>query len=518
MADISVQFQDGTSHVYKNVPDSVSRDAAIARAQKDFGKEITNISRGALPAVKPTSEESQMPEVPEWGIKHPTLYGIAGAARETLGPILEGAGAIGGSILGGAAGAPAGPAGVVGGGVAGSGLGYGAAKEITGLADVALGNKPRQNLQQQTANALRNVREGMLMEGGGQAAYPVLKTIGKGAESVVSNLIGGLGTHTGAESLRSLARAGMASPERAAIARANLRGEEAMTNVLEDAQAALQTMRASRGTTYREGMENIAGANKELAFKPIEDSFNALEDSYKIDGTWKVGKETQNKLTEIKDVLTEWKNKPELHTTMGFDALKQRIDDLMPSSLEAGQGRRAVSKIRNDVKNIIVKQNPEYAKTMKDYESAIELEREIERALSLGQKASADTAMRKLQSLTRNNVNTNYGNRLQLARALEQYGGANIMDRVAGQAMSSAVPRGLGGIQAGGTAVASMTNPAFLATLPFQSPRLMGEAALASGVAGRKAGQVANALRQRGINQDTLRRAAELGYIQGQQQ
>ena len=203
---------------------------------------------------------------------------------------------------------------------------------------------------------------------------------------------------------------------------------------------------------------------------------------------------------------------------MGFDALKQRIDDLMPSSLEAGQGRSAVSKIRYDVKQIIVKQNPEYAKTMKDYESAIELEREIERALSLGQKASADTAMRKLQSLTRNNVNTNYGNRLQLARALEQYGGANIMDRVAGQAMSSAVPRGIGGIQAGGTAVASMTNPAFLATLPFQSPRLMGEAALATGVAGRKAGQVANALRQRGINQDTIRRAAELGYIQGNQQ
>lgn len=485
--------------------------------------DLTKVSDAGLsvlqqPKAQPTSEQSQMPEVPEWGIKHPTLYGIAGAARETLGPILESVGAIGGSILGGAAGAPAGPAGVVGGGIAGSGLGYGAAKEITGLTDVALGNKPQQTLQQKTAQALRNVAEGGMMEAGGQAAYPVLKTIGKGAESVISNVIGGLGTHTGAESLRSLARAGMASPERAAIARANLRGEEAMTNVLEDAQAALQAMRASRGTTYREGMKNIAGGNKVLDFKPIEDSFNVLEDSYKIDGTWKVGKDTQNKLAEIKDVLTEWKNKPELHTTMGFDALKQRIDDLMPSSLEAGQGRRAVSKIRNDVKNIIVKQNPEYAKTMKDYETAISLEHEIERSLSLGEKASADTAMRKLQSLTRNNVNTNYGNRLQLAKALEEYGGANIMDRVAGQAMSSAIPRGLGGVQASGAAIAGISNPMFWASLPFQSPRLMGEAALASGVAGRKIGEVANALRKYGVNQDTLRRAAELSYIQGNQQ
>ena len=46
MADISVQFEDGTSHVYKNAPDSISREDAISRAQKDFGKQIVNISRG----------------------------------------------------------------------------------------------------------------------------------------------------------------------------------------------------------------------------------------------------------------------------------------------------------------------------------------------------------------------------------------------------------------------------------------------------------------------------------------
>ena len=42
---------------------------------------------------------------------------------------------------------------------------------------------------------------------------------------------------------------------------------------------------------------------------------------------------------------------------------------------------------------------------LKDLKEAI---KEIEKALSLNNRASADTAMRKLQSLTRNNVYTNY--------------------------------------------------------------------------------------------------------------
>lgn len=46
MADITVQFSDGTSHIYKNAPDSATQDDVIARAAKDFaGKEVTNLER-----------------------------------------------------------------------------------------------------------------------------------------------------------------------------------------------------------------------------------------------------------------------------------------------------------------------------------------------------------------------------------------------------------------------------------------------------------------------------------------
>jgi hypothetical protein len=48
MADITVQFADGTSHVYKNAPDNLTPADVTARAQKDFsGKQIKHLDRAA---------------------------------------------------------------------------------------------------------------------------------------------------------------------------------------------------------------------------------------------------------------------------------------------------------------------------------------------------------------------------------------------------------------------------------------------------------------------------------------
>ena len=127
---------------------------------------------------------------------------------------------------------------------------------------------------------------------------------------------------------------------------------------------------------------------------------------------------------------------------------------------------------------------------MKGYSESSDLIKEIERTLSLGDKASADTAMRKLQSLMRNNVNTNYGQRLSLAQELSNAGGKDLMPALAGQAMNSLTPRGLQGASnvptaylaygAGGPALA-------VADVLSSSPRVVGETAY-------KYGQMAGAL------------------------
>jgi hypothetical protein len=123
---------------------------------------------------------------------------------------------------------------------------------------------------------------------------------------------------------------------------------------------------------------------------------------------------------------------------------------------------------------------------MKGYSEASDTIKEIERALSLGQKASADTSMRKLQSLMRNNVNTNYGQRTQLADALRQAGGQDFMPSLAGQALSSAMPRGIQSALSGtgGAGLALTGNiPAAAGLAAVSSPRLMGEAFYGAGKA-----------------------------------
>ena len=118
-------------------------------------------------------------EVPEWGTRNPRLYDLAGAAREVLGPVVEAGGAVLGGITGGLAGAPVGPVGVAGGAAGGAGLGYGIAKELTGMADVALGNKPQPQLADQATQAAQNVLEGATYETGGRVLGDVIGRVGK---------------------------------------------------------------------------------------------------------------------------------------------------------------------------------------------------------------------------------------------------------------------------------------------------------------------------------------------------
>jgi hypothetical protein len=179
------------------------------------------------------------------------------------------------------------------------------------------------------------------------------------------------------------------------------------------------------------------------------------------------------------DDVAEWKqlDPAQFHTPEGFDALKRRIGGVLESlPFEEKTARLAAGKVYSAVKGSIEKQAPGYSKVMADYTRASEQITEIERAFSLGGRASQDTAMRKLQSLSRNNVNTNYGNRLDLARSLESEGGVNLMPAISGQAMNSWTARGLGG-QAENLAtlgLAAFHNPAAALALPLQSPKAVG--------------------------------------------
>lgn len=306
----------------------------------------------------------------------------------------------------------------------------------------------------------------------------------KGITSAAKNTVG-LTTGAGGETFSTAYKAGK---EGGTSFLENMRGNVPMTDVLDSAKDALSKMRMDRGNQYRSGMIDISNDKSVIDFAPIDKATQSLKTMGSFKGQV-INKNAAGTVDEISDVVNQWKNldPTEYHTPEGLDALKKSIGDIRDATQFGTPGRKAADTAYNSVKAQIELQAPTYAKVMKDYSQASQALTEIEKSLSLGNKAAADTSMRKLQSLMRNNVNTNYGNRLDLAKKLEEQG-ADILPAIAGQAASSFTPRGLQGLAASGAGIASFMNPATLAALPFASPRLMGEAAYGLGAMNRGIG------------------------------
>jgi hypothetical protein len=246
-------------------------------------------------------------------------------------------------------------------------------------------------------------------------------------------------------------------------------------------------------------MAQIKSATQPIPFQPIVKHYQELVKTLYQNGMRVASDAAMKKANEIGTVLQEWAANPSAHTAGGFDALKRRIDSLMPSALTDDNANvaRLVTSARNAVKETIIQNAPDYADVMKNYEQSISAQREIERALSLKKSNAADTALRKLQSITRNNVNTNYGGRVAGVKQLEAAGAPNIMPSLAGQALNSYLARGLvtPAMIAGGIA-GGFINPAFLFGSLAASPRLVGEGAYLAGVSKRLAGKIPLPTRQ----------------------
>lgn len=334
----------------------------------------------------------------------------------------------------------------------------------------------------------------------GASGYPVIKgavMAGKAARDLVGTTVAnvlGATTGAGAEAVKSAFNAGK-SNSRAFLD--SLAGRTNMTDVIAHAKAALTKMRADRSAEYSANMAGVSADKTVLDMAPIVAAAKNASSGVKYKGQV-VRKNAADTIDEISAKVDEWAklNPAEYHTPEGLDALKQAVGDIWEKTLPGTSARRAADAVRHAIKGEIRKQAPEYDKAMRAYSEASDLLDELTRTFSLGEKSSKDTAMRKLQSIMRNNVSTNFGNRLSLMRELETKGGVNLAPELAGQSMSSWMPRGLAlPAELGAGAVASALNPSaiggMMAAAPFASPRMMG---LASYGAGRIAGAPAMAL------------------------
>ena len=358
----------------------------------------------------------------------------------------------------------------------------------------------------------------------GAATGPVgeaIKPLAQGAGYLGKQILG-VSTGAGSDAVGEAFKAGATrNPQFLA----NLRGDVPASDILEAAQSGLQTLKNQRRQAYEQGIQTTNKNQVFLDFKPIETTFQDTLKGLTVKGVGgvtasRVGDKTLREIDQIKNVVDEWKTKPELHTAEGLDALKRRIDDLYSNDMSK-EAKSVLTQTRGQVKNTIVKQDPNYAKTMRDYEQSLGLERELETALGLGDRTSIDSAIRKLQSLTRNNANTSYQYRQQLADILKKEAGVDLMPALSGQALNSVAPRGLQKLLPSFTAGSAVTGALNLGaegllplvTLPLQSPRVVGEGAYMAGKAAQPFINLANSgtQEQRNLAKLLMMKAAQQG-------
>ncbi|MES5485946.1 hypothetical protein QMZ05_24600 [Bradyrhizobium sp. INPA03-11B] len=310
----------------------------------------------------------------------------------------------------------------------------------------------------------------------------------------------GLTTGAGPEAIKIAARSGYEGGEAARAFRENMTRAAPMEDVVNDARNAVSQMRRERGDAYRTAMQGIGADKTILSWNDVDTALGDMDRVATFKGQ-SLSPSTEAMRDKITGVIDDWKNlrASEFHTPEGFDALKKKVGDLRDAAQRGTPERLVADQAYSAIRKTIVDQAPEYSKAMKGYEQASALIKEMETTLSAKPNAPVDRTLRKLQSVLRDNVNTAYGRRAELANYLVNAGAPRLMEKLAGQALSSWAPRGLNRMLAAGamesvpmalglgTAGAHGAAFAGLGALPTMSPRLMGEASYGAGRAARMA-------------------------------
>lgn len=329
-------------------------------------------------------------------------------------------------------------------------------------------------------------------------AIPVAGPLARLGTKAGSRLVGeGLGvtTGTGYGAIKSAYQASKQGGRAGEAFQGGLRGKISPEEIVEEAKSALGNVISNRNKAYEATLGTLKTKTKEYDTTPIIQAFNkqledfgvffndkGLPDFSRSPGLGRYEKD----LTQMSRTLADWGKRPGDKTIVGIDKLKQTLDDFRIGSSDSRKFDSFVTNLRNKAQGLI-KGEPQYDKLVKEYGESTGLIKEIQRGLSLGDKAQTDTAFRKLTTALR----TNNEFRKQLVEELNRETGGTLLPKIAGQQLSELFPRGLtrvveGAIGAGAIASGVGIIPVLKVAL-VTSPRVIGEIVGALGFTGRVA-------------------------------
>jgi len=349
--------------------------------------------------------------------------------------------------------------------------------------------------------------------GAGIASIPYVgKAIARGGQEIL-----GATTGTGAGTIKQFSEAIVGGGEGADIARGALRGNIAPQDIVDEARTAFGTIIKNRSDDYSTQLSKIKTKTNVIDHTPIIQKFNKQLEDFGVfsnaDGTPNFSRAPglgryEKDLQGLSKTLAEWGTREGDSTIAGVDKLKQVIDDFRIGSQDSKKFDTFVTSLRSEAKNIIrnnltkskdLKTLLTYDKMLGDFEKSTKDIREIQKALSLGDKASTDTAFRKLSTVLR----TNNEMRRQAVKELNDITGGTLIPKIAGQQLSEILPRGLartlGTVGAGAGLVSGAGIVPMLKLALVSSPRAVGEILNVLGIVGNKANIVKNALLKAGV-------------------
>ena len=318
-----------------------------------------------------------------------------------------------------------------------------------------------------------------------EVAKPILRVAGRAVAEVF-----GIGLGTGGKPIRRVAqaaeegRAGFVGSK--AGVKSGLRTPTTGEDILIDTKKGLEAMKRRRATQYSRELVPIAARIDDVPLDKLNREIPEILLDFGIEETTDglsfknstIGKRADRKV--IKEIIDDIQSLDDM-SAISIDNLKQRISDVIDQVEPSSKSGALLTKINGKIIDTLNDSVPGYEKLTKGYAEVTEQIRDLTQSLSLKEGASKETAIKKLLSVLKSNNEF----REQLLQQLEQQGGQELLDRIAGVALSGKAPKGLTGQFIIGGSVAGGNFPLAFATLLTFSPRVIGEAALLTGAATR---------------------------------
>lgn len=268
-----------------------------------------------------------------------------------------------------------------------------------------------------------------------------------------------------------------------------LRGEIGMEEIINESQNALGKMRIEAVAEYGQQFDKIKRMKSYVDINPVKEKivqnmsdllnikFEKIRDIATGEIVNRVNYANQplpkhqlNNVQKIVETVSNWDD----FTPKGIDYLKRQVDNFYIGNPGSRQYDKFVNSIRSSIKEQLVNSVPGYSKMTKKYAQFLDIEEEISRALSLNDKAMADTGIRKLLSTMRENFEWRKG----LVQKLDEVSHGELLPKLAGYTMRSWAPKGFVGKLTGAAELYKVIHafdPKFAALLAMGSPRISGE-------------------------------------------